>query len=227
MADLVKKERPILFSAALVAAIMAGQKTQTRRQVKDAPRTLHLDPRRNAAMRAGFAWFSDDPDLPGNQMRSCPYGQPGDRLYVRESCWIYGQWHKNGLTKTGRQKWRFEATGQQVSYEPPGMEKVACWGTGPGFVFRPSIHVPRWASRLLLEIVSVRVEQLRDITESDAIAEGIERRGDKFEVYGHDRYYCEKTARDTFCNLWCHIYGDDSWHANPWVWVVEFKVVQP
>ena len=206
------KERPILFSGPMVRAILEGRKTMTRRVVK--PEGAHHL----------FAFL----DLPGNQTGEwawcssshvvskhihCPYGQTGDRLWVRES-----------MLFDPDQGWRYSADGADVIDENYGKINQRC----------PSIHMPRSCCRILLEIVSVRVERLHEISEADAQAEGVER-----VVVGSGwRRYCDPdseevgvppcgNARRSFRSLWKFINGDESWNANPWVWVVEFKRVQP
>ena len=163
-------ERPILFSAPMVRAILDGNKTQTRRVVKLKPDYMETFLR-----------------LP-NKVACCPYGQPGGRLWVRET---------------------FEdcesALHSCVLYRADG-------GT-PGTKWTPSIHMPRWASRITLEITGVRVERLQDISEEDAISEGT-----PFPCGGWVGGYQK---------LWESIHGPGSWDLNPWVWVVEFKRVTP
>jgi hypothetical protein len=217
------KERPMLMSAPMVRAILAGTKTQTRRAVKG------VDPDEHPII-----WGSDDrcgkwavifADAPGTEVISrvevtCPYGVPGDLLWVREGCWIYGQWSRDGVTKSGRPRWRFEAIGQRVLYENPGHEQVAYLGKGPGWSRRNSIHMPRWASRITLRITDVRVERLQDISEGDALAEGIERI--RFPGVGEWGWPQRK-----YRELWESINGDGSWAANPFVWCVSFERVDP
>lgn len=184
------KERPILFSGEMVRAILEGRKTMTRRVIKPQP--------------AG-EWAA-----PGKT--ACPYGQPGDRLWVRET------WRKTNWTdEPNRGEWRvfWRAT-----------EKEDSRNNG---LWRPSIHMPRWASRILLEVVSVRVERVQDISEEDARAEGVEWQNERpCWVNYLDREDWSPTARDSFRTLWDSInakrgYG---WDANPWVWVVEFKKIE-
>ncbi len=200
------KERPILFSGAMIRAILAGQKTQTRRIVKD----RHID----AAPPVHFFRYLRE---------KCPYGQPGDRLWVREAWRTVAE--SNDLTP------RDLSAAHRFWYEADAPHQL---GFGK---LRPSIHMPRIASRILLEIVSVRVERLQDCSSKDAIAEGIHH----YEHFWSDcdyplpdiayepvkgwptRYSCPVEA---YRALWDSINGDDSWAANPWVWVVEFKRVE-
>lgn len=181
------REKPILFSGPMVRAILEGSKTQTRRVCK-------LD------VRGGMPQPEFD-----SLLRYCPYGQPGDRLWVRETCWLYGRWEVKGVRKNGKPSWRFVLIGKRVRFDKPGTdESMAYWGGGEGWSWRPSIHMPRWASRITLEITGVRVERLGEISESDARAEGVQ-------------------SVAEFKELWASINGPGSWEANPWVWVVEFR----
>jgi len=142
------KERPILFSAAMVNAILSGRKTQTRRVVK---------PMSRKAGGEYTGWV-----LP-EYRTDCPYGQPGDRLWVRET---FGSMIRNvGGTPHEKLAYRADDPNAVMCYSSEGMEVPIKW--------KPSIHMPRWASRITLEIVSVRVERLNEISEQDAIAEGI------------------------------------------------------
>lgn len=206
------KERPILFSAPMVRAILAGDKTQTRRMVKD------LSPWEitEIVLDAGGtgAWLPNGPAPSGRGMaagpwRPCPYGQVGDRLWVRET-WGYNPDH-------------------------PGMAWHACYRADPGhehdgIKWKPSIHMPRAACRILLEITGVRVERLQDISEADAIAEGCRAvpgaQWQSFEEARAGLPMHDHKAVDAFEALWEDLNGDDSWAANPWVWVVEFKRIK-
>jgi hypothetical protein len=179
------KERPILFSAPMVHAILAGQKTQTRR------------------VRFVFG---------------CPYGQPGDRLWVRES------WARDD--EDGQVMYRADI-GRDVcadAWEQGRIEGV------PRYKWKPSIHMPRWASRILLEVTSVRVERLQDISESDALAEGVTPKwepgcsGRLMDAFGGFSF---RPAASAYAELWEQINGPGSWDTNPWVWVIEFKRVTP
>lgn len=190
------KERPILFSAPMVRAILAGRKTQTRRIVKD------LDRYKGGIYNCSFC---------------CPYGQPGERLWVRESVWLYGE-------KDVLQCARYPA-------DAPDGAKPLPINNGPITPIpapkrtTPSIHMPRWASRILLEITSVRVEQLQDISNHDIRAEGtplikLPSKLGNPAAYRYDH-------RADFMTLWSEVNGIASWFANPWVWVIEFKRIKP
>ena len=216
------KERPILFSGPMVKAILEGEKTQTRRVMRVQPWKLP-----EAVDRvAGWMWTKNgtgDGDgvewginAPMDEVRAeiakhCPQGQPGDLLWVREA-------HTFGETdgETWADVYYRDETHQRRTCSMEAAETVAQWvedrevdGDG-GDNWRPSIHMPRWASRITLEVVNVRVQRLQEITHEDARCEGFD-------------------SIDGFALLWDRInekrgYG---WHANPWVWAVEFRAVQP
>lgn len=200
------KERPILFSAPMVRAIMEGQKTVTRREVK---KRAALD-----CLAAGFepAFLA----LPGNA-DLCPYGKPGDRLWVRETFNRTNPGGESGI-------YYYRADGKFPKCIGGGrFTSVESW--------KPSIHMPRAACRILLEITDVRVERLQDISEEQALAEGVRpypehaEFGDWYHVEGIETYSAEPSK--SFELLWESINGAGSWAANPWVWVVEFKRVTP
>lgn len=209
------KERPILFSASMVRALLAGTKTQTRRAVSKATlfgkkdqesagyRPTILDPNSVGNIKWQWAnglWFASYPHL-------LPYGQPGDRLWVRESWYELGRWER--VSQPG-QPWEGDA-----EWRGSGEMAFAADGPNPGnWRSRPSIHLPRKFSRITLEVTGIRVERLHDINEDDAKAEGV---GGGFVVNG--------TFREDYRDLWESINGTGSWDANPWVWVVEFKVI--
>ncbi|MCK9468123.1 MAG: hypothetical protein M0Q49_01790 [Porticoccaceae bacterium] len=227
------RERPIIFGGEMVRAILGGQKTQTRRAVKPQP-SMERD-----CEPEGYNWV---PMHKGRELshHQCPYGQPGDRLWVRER-WRVGawdadegafaldycdgprrQWLKDPLDHDGT---RFERLWIQCTDElrekgiPPGADGHYRWGPGKSPLrWRPSIHMPRWASRILLEILSVRVERLQDISGMDAKREGVSVPA-HLPHDGADLDY----ARREYHSLWQSINGPGSWDANPWVWVIEFK----
>lgn len=208
-------ERPILFSGPMVRAILAGNKTQTRRVAKEFASRDDLD-----AILRRFP----------NQ-NGCPYGQPGDRLWVREST------HRRPMLNllTGEplaEKYdggAYTADGADV-LTPEGFD-LAWWYSRKSC---PSIHMPRFACRLVLEITSVRVERLQAISYEDALAEGaFDPRmfwGAEFDDV--DSESADELARRlqwpqrAFRELWCKINGAGSWDANPWVWVVEFRRIE-
>lgn len=193
------KERPILFSGPMVRAILDGRKTQTRRIVKPAPDDW-IDQLHGYDLRGRAPYDIEHPEtgaVVGYGFQSedafykCPYGQPGDRLWVREA---------HGLDLANKVYYR-------EGFDPK------CGWNGK---WRPSIHMTRAASRITLEIVGVRVEQLTSITAGESIKEGITIE-DCRRVNG--------SAVDAYRKLWESINGPGSWNENPWVWVVEFKRV--
>lgn len=190
-------DRPILMSAPMVRAILDGRKTQTRRAVKlDAtPTPMH-------------GW-----DVL-NRYR-CPYGQPGDRLYVRET------WARDDEDGTLIYRADVGQGGDADDWQRSINEGVT------RYRWRPSIHMPRSASRILLEITGVRVERLQNISETDALAEGIAPAGDWNGFQLADTTHYSGNPVDSYFSLWEHINGPGSVEANPWVWVIEFQRVRP
>ena len=166
-----RRARPILISGPMIRALLEGRKTQTRQIIKPQP-TTH----QGWEEEPGWAWFWKNHDkglLHSEFLDQCPYGKSGDLLWVREKSWQYGKWVKNGHTNAGRQKWKFRAAnvcpfGEWVRFEPqPKIDRQE-----EGFQSRPSIFLPKWASRLTLEITEVRVQRSQEISKEDAIAEG-------------------------------------------------------
>lgn len=214
------KERGMIFNGEMVRAILDGRKTQTRRIMKPQPKP--------SKSRPGDFWFSSKKlesmvhvsDLaPGNspiadyhlfiQEHCCPFGAVGDRIWVRET------FSPVDDTQYGGEKWvDYRATPKFEASHPAG------WDCAPNdaeaLKWRPSIHMPRWASRILLEITNVRVERLKSISDGDAIREGCS----TADMKSGD------CVADVFARLWASIYGDESWNSNPWVWVIEFKRVE-
>lgn len=239
-------ERPILFSAPMVRAILSGAKTQTRRVVKPQP-TQERD--------LLWWWFggrgqerrsSTLHDTPDGLLERCPYGAPGDRLWVRET-WYCDNYTERDFdaARVGHvtpradaeiiAEWRESlyyradtASGRGSCCELIPECMCAEYKTSSGrrrSPWKPGIHMPRWASRITLEVTSVRVERLQAITEEDARAEGIEPLWRTRKIYP-SKYAADvstQSFRDGFYTLWCEINGDDSWSANPFVWVVQFK----
>ena len=186
------KERPILFSGPMVRAILEGRKTQTRRIVKVNEAGQWVCHAVRSCLNPEESWQRDV------MASECPYGKPVDRLWVREAWCHYDLW-RPGPNGYGR-----------ICYRASGDEPIASFSNVKPDRWRPSIHMPRWASRITLEVVSVRVERLQDISAKDAIAEGC----------------CDPTSstpKRAFEWLWKSINGPGSWEANPWVWVVEFR----
>jgi hypothetical protein len=197
------KERPILFSGPMIRALLDGRKTQTRRVLKQRNRKdgCRIVPELLQQMGVGA---------------SCPYGQVGDRLWVRETFWVYPGIISDRLLREGADTW------------PEYFYDADCdrdWCIEHGWVRKPSIFMPREACRFMLDITDVRVERLWDITESDAISEGVQPIDNP--DYDEDDP-CDDEPESyvaAFRELWDELnqvrgYG---WDANPWVWVIEFK----
>ena len=201
------KAHPIIFGTESVKAILEGRKTQTRRVIKPQPInadywTFHQDTPFNGAF-----YPNTDNALP--KLLKCPYGQVGDRLWVKET------WVTNPI---------FPLTKLRGKEDLPYIIYKADKTQWNDYKWRSSLFMPRWASRITLEITGLRVERLQEITEEDCLAEGIPERG---TIFMHP------TARGiplihAYANLWDSLnakrgYG---WETNPWVWVIEFKILQ-
>lgn len=193
------KERPILFSALMVRALLAGTKTQTRRGLKVQPPAIVSSIYRPFVAEPNN-WHGYGNDAIHWYGR-CPYGAPGDRLWVREA------WARDD--EDGALMFRADIG---INADADAWEQGRIDGV-PRYRWRPSIHMPRAASRITLEITGVRVERLQDISESDAVAEGVY---DSLHIPGG------RFANENYAHLWDTINGDGSWDANQWVWVVEF-----
>lgn len=219
-------ERPILFSAPMVRATLDGRKTVTRRAMKTQPA---LNGRFWEVYGAGWsADITSVPVMPGHSLSmNCPYGQRGDRLWVRET-WLpdpdadHEAWDDHTETYVS-----WSGCGSRIDGVPPALRNPEhCiyregW-IGGGLVWRPSIHMPRWASRILLEITDVRVERLQDISHEQALAEGVKSAERDIDPEANDH-----SPYELFGGLWTMLNGMESWNANPWVWVIEFKRVTP
>ena len=210
------RERPILFSDAMVRAILAGTKTQTRRVIAGA-RGAFWDHRSytGTVERDGVVRFregSEGTNVHGSPEVRCPYGAVGDQLWVREA------W------RACVEEPEIDLRADQRSLRRPMHGDDEWWARwrarSAGGRWQPSIYMPRWASRLTLDVTSVRVQRLLSISEEDARAEGVE---------PHEYAYCAEDARYrmSFARLWDSINGERAgcaWKANPWVWVVGFEV---
>lgn len=206
------KERPILFSAPMVRALLDGRKTVTRRALNaQALKNIgygvqlgecHELPSEGPLHPNSVSYYND----------FCPFGQIGDRLYVRETCFIND--YREAAVPEG------ERADCEIHYRADGVPDFE--GEEELIRWRPSIHMPRWASRILLEITDVRVERLQDISRADIRAEGLqcppELASDDVSPNYRDWYPA------AWKELWNSTGGD--WDANPWVWVVEFKRVE-
>jgi hypothetical protein len=253
------RERPIPFSGEMVRAILDGRKSMTRRVVKPQPEWIE-----QTAPGVAPYWRHSDhtgscPFDPADRdtWPVCPYGQPGDRLWVRET-WQYADWTEDGMpwvryeadgatrfhdSGAVPEEWAdrltdtWEALSEPANYEVDNRAADRRW--------RPSIHMPRWASRITLEITDVRVERAQEITEADAIAEGINPRTalamNGMSYFPNLQAWAltdngipgagepEHGHRGVFAQLWDSLnaprgYG---WDANPWVWVVNFNRINP
>lgn len=206
------KERPILFSSPMVQAILEGRKTMTRRIVKPQPTEYNGFWSWRKNYNAGIGGCNGDTSKFVQLLAGwSPYGQPGDRLWVREAMYA----DKDG-------GWTYKADDEPVGCDRADETQMIAWVHHKQTEHCSSIHMPRWASRITLEITDVRVERLQDISDSDAVNEGITGVLDD----GIWSYNGHALPRDGFTDLWKKINGDGSWDANPWVWVVSFKVVQ-
>lgn len=211
------KFHPILFSTEMVQAILDGRKTQTRRAIK----YIHPDSKylpEYTLLGACFIEPTEFDKTDEHKMASavtCPYGQPGDVLWVRES-FVKGEYWSQDEGST-ISIYAYKAS--------PKTTRPVNW--------KPSIHMPKAACRLFLKIKAIRVERLQDISEDDARAEGVLQYDDgTFKNYfkkkglrAQDGVEC-LLAKGSFQSLFASIYGLDSWNANPWVWVIEFERIE-
>lgn len=243
------KERPIIFSGLMVAAILEGRKTQTRRALKPQPRPTRkgwwewghaigkpLAPAPRRSVWHAATWQREAGTAPIEHF--CPYGAPGDRLWVRET-WALGDCGEDGK----RVVWRAD---RAAAWVLPHNTLGEIWYLPSDYDpdrWRPSIHMPRWASRINLEVTEARVQRLQDITEEDARAEGIRYFQDiplgalgdgsgrwSWKEAIPDTDHGLATARHAFGNLWDSINGQRpgcSWESNPWTWCISFRVVTP
>ncbi|HCM7338704.1 TPA: hypothetical protein N3275_003400 [Klebsiella pneumoniae] len=213
------KERGMIFNGEMVRAILDGRKTQTRRPVKFPVLDKNLGCELAGNELAG--------ELSAGNYLNSAFGKPGDRVWVRETWGVVS----HELDEDGRiQPWTPNRPATAIHEMPFGNGYYSghaiyaadgdfTWGDDDGYedgrsCWRPSIHMPKAASRILLEITDVRVERLRSMSQGDARAEGVIAASGPME------------AGLAFRELWDSIYGEESWKANPWVWVIEFKRVE-
>ncbi|HDZ2709453.1 hypothetical protein AAHW74_14650 [Klebsiella pneumoniae] len=206
-------ERGMIFNAEMVRAILDGRKTQTRRPIKwKQTRFPEIGERED-----GSKWpWSEDAVHAFDFWHPCPFGSVGDRIWVRETFQgplfdfdLMDSYCKDSTPFEKSEFCVYKADGVPApEFYDADDELHCCW--------RPSIHMPRWASRILLEITDVRVERLKSISDRDALREGCS----AADMKSGD------CVADVFARLWASIYGSDSWNANPWVWVIEFKRVE-
>ena len=228
-------DRPILFSAEMVRAILKGDKTQTRRAIKPQPKPTPAD----YPGPAGHWWPSQKhKSMLGVELEmqkwkglagsASPYGDTGDTLWVRETCWAesFGQ-GGDGVRYAADHAWRIIENTQEAS---EAWCQLLQYGGDYGHDNQsnigrrvPSIHMPRWASRITLRITDVRVERLQDISEDDARAEGC-----PYPPEWAGRFMDrDETAKTWFKSIWNSINGPGAWEANPWVWALSFERVKP
>ncbi|HFJ4591445.1 TPA: hypothetical protein ACGUMN_004580 [Salmonella enterica] len=225
-------ERGMIFNAEMVRAILEGRKTQTRRVLATYQDAVKFCPEWDVNGKQIFIVLGEKDHTGMNPVITaipCPFGQQGDRIWVRETWATLGNedgccvdWNDNlckGDEKSAARIYRASCEQRPGDYGLWSIPDDADWKPHTDNqkfegAWRPSIHMPRWASRILLEITDVRVERLNSITESDAEAEGVTDTGFGDLLVNGFRY------------LWKSIYGDGSWQANPWVWVIEFKRVE-
>ncbi|XES82666.1 morphogenetic protein [Franconibacter pulveris] len=217
------KERGLIFNGEMVRAILDGRKTQTRRPVKF--------PLIDKNMGCELAGNELAGELAAGNYWNSPFGKPGDRLWVRET-WADVN-HEGCPAVAYRADGDVRDLHDDGEENDPNLEKYwfAKWYpdliSGTEGRWTPSIHMPRWASRITLEITGVRVERLASITEEDARAEGVQQiRGGFWRHYQPEWTQHQLSARGSFVTLWKSIYGEESWQANPWVWVIEFKSIE-
>lgn len=239
------KERGILFQKPMVQAIrrVESPKTQTRRAVKGLTEKMWIE----ETASGGFAVCYDGEPSCGSGVWdvkeyshpiACPYGVPGDRLWVRETFYAWGRWETRYDAKKKRDAWVFIDMTKECERDylyvadTPSVQPLGGRRSGsvtPKWWKRPAIHMPRVACRQVLEITEVRAERLQDISEADSRAEGITDGGctNCGEPEPCNCAVPAPSARDAYCHLWGQINGPDSWAANPWVWAVSFRRIEP
>jgi hypothetical protein len=216
------REKPIIFPSSMVRAILAGRKTQTRCPIEPQPVLKVPDEKLwwwHDRPGHAYSWWGDKPKSPAYMVELGPY-KIGMRLWVRETflreCNAYANIDGESEVHWGQKGCRIEhvADGAEPHYLRPDEMY------GPYMAKCPSIHMPRWASRITLEITGVKVERLKDITEGDAKAEGVTPE----PSIASDRYW--PTHRDAFQELWTSLYAKKyPWESNPWIWKISFKRV--
>ncbi|HGH7464324.1 TPA: hypothetical protein ACG71I_000705 [Klebsiella pneumoniae] len=211
------KERGMIFNGEMVRAILDGRKTQTRRPIQwKQTRFTEIGER-----EGGSKWpWSEDAEHACDFWHPCPFGAVRDRIWVRETFAALepGSYEQAKPQEGHCQDLRYAATDRLAKSDADIR----------GYKWVPSIHMPRWASRILLEITDVRVERLNAISEEDARAEGIID-GGCLNCGEPEPCGCanpEPDATDAFAYLWQSIYGQESWNANPWVWVISFERIE-
>ncbi|MEP8859143.1 hypothetical protein ABKV83_11810 [Enterobacter asburiae] len=244
----------MIFNGEMVRAILDGRKTQTRRIMKVQPSDGFHPTHNGYDLDLNAHWYTPGvvdkngylqpakKDVFGvadeNEGYTCPFGAVGDRIWVRETWGVVS----HELDEDGRiQPWSPDRPATAIHEMPFGngfysghaiyaADGDFTWGDDDGYedgrsCWKPSIHMPRAACRILLEVTGVRVERLNSISQEDAQAEGMELTGWRPTYSDPDSGGEVWTPYDNFAQLWESIYGEESWKANPWVWVIEFKVV--
>ena len=220
------KERPIPMNGTMVCAVLDGSKTQTRRIMKPQPEPTPHRPGDyqwpcNAFQSMVSVADTLAPGAHGMAGDACPHGAHGDRLWVRETFgYVSPDEHQRPLSECSIE-YRADLPPGSTD-RPGGWPATECVGDPARPRWRPSIHMPRAVSRILLEIVSVRVERLNDCSDADARAEGTPGGHGVIPSYNYNA-----TPSEHFSHLWESINGAGSWASNPWVWVIEFKRVAP
>ncbi len=233
-----KREHGILFMPEMVSGIISGKKEMTRRIIKPQPDDdgLHNHTLFPMSLQSDMqGWWGTVDETGEHKEFNFPYGDIGDLLFVRETHFGYGRWVKDGHTKKGVTKWKFKALNNEVRYLDNQPEKF--WKSrnkkypdAPAWYKRNSLFMPKYASRLWLKITGIKVERLQDISEKDAISEGIEStvfENAKTTVYKNymDASHAHEDPRKSFQTLWISINGVDSWKNNPYIWCLNFKVL--
>ncbi|MDB6052310.1 MAG: hypothetical protein JWR17_5056 [Pseudomonas sp.] len=232
-------ERPILFSAPMVSAILNGKKTVTRRIVKSTQSVTSISAQYPTTTDLGSGGAMTEMESESSTVTHsvaedvCPFGQPGDQLWLKESFYAFGHWEAELNDSTQRDEWHFVdltlSTGLTYQFvEPLDYVKTSRSDPRSGWWLRPSLFMPRRASRIDLEITAVHKERLRDITEEQAIAEGFSPLHDGTHGYFVNHMPppnagMSVTAVIAFAVFWQSLHGTQSWSENPWVWVIGFR----
>lgn len=221
------RERPIIFNADMVRAVLDGRKTQTRRIIQSPAKNMQANGQKVIDYREpGDKWYGEHVFSMRNQsgtwcdytkeqfLAKCPFGAVGDHLWVRETFRVHSR-------ATDVATLVYKASEQQSWTQQTHRVPIEhCHKPAVVDKWTPSIHMPRWASRIALVITGVRVERLQDISHSDAKSEGC------WYGRGGGEPDFAVNPSDHFPTLWASIYGEESWQADQWVWVIEFKRVE-